>query len=254
MNVMFEAFLQAYGWERGWQKLTEIGGNARKFDRVSSSTAKDVTLGETACAFAIDFYGFSQIAVAGRTNLTFVLPEDFTAINADGLAILKGAPHLATAQRFLDFVLSEAGQRLWFLPRGEPGGPQRFSIERMSIRPDFYKRYRGVSNIEFSPFDLKQSFVYNSKLGRDRRDVLAALAGALLVDAHAELQAAWRALIARGLPADDLAELGRNPLTEQEALQLAAGEWKKPEVRNRLKIEWQNRARAKYRRLAARGT
>jgi ABC-type Fe3+ transport system substrate-binding protein len=254
MNVMFEAFLQAYGWERGWQKLTEIGGNARKFDRVSSSTAKDVTLGETACAFAIDFYGFSQIAVAGRTNLTFVLPEDFTAINADGLAILKGAPHLATAQRFLDFVLSEAGQRLWFLPRGEPGGPQRFSIERMSIRPDFYKRYRGVSNIEFSPFDLKQSFVYNSKLGRDRRDVLAALAGALLVDAHAELQAAWRALIARGLPADDLAELGRNPLTEQEALQLAAGEWKKPEVRNRLKIEWQNWARAKYRRLAARGT
>ena len=67
MNVMFEAFLQAYGWEKGWQKLTEIGGNVRKFDRLSSSTAKDVTLGETAFAFAIDFYGFSQIAVAGRT-------------------------------------------------------------------------------------------------------------------------------------------------------------------------------------------
>ena len=25
MNVMFEAFLQAYGWEAGWQKLTQIG-------------------------------------------------------------------------------------------------------------------------------------------------------------------------------------------------------------------------------------
>jgi ABC-type Fe3+ transport system substrate-binding protein len=50
MNVMFEAFLQAYGWEKGWQKLTEIGGNVRKFDRLSSSTAKDVTLGETAYA------------------------------------------------------------------------------------------------------------------------------------------------------------------------------------------------------------
>src|SRR5213592_345529 len=68
MNVMFEAFLQAYGWEKGWQKLTEIGGNVRKFDRVSSSAAKDVTLGETAYAFAIDFYGFSQIAAAGRSN------------------------------------------------------------------------------------------------------------------------------------------------------------------------------------------
>src|SRR5262245_51896928 len=60
MNVMFEAFLQAYGWEKGWQKLAQIGGNVRTFDRGSSTTAKDVTLGETAYAFAIDFYGFSQ--------------------------------------------------------------------------------------------------------------------------------------------------------------------------------------------------
>jgi len=41
MNVMFEAFLQFYGWERGWQILSQVGGNVRKFDRVSSTTAKD---------------------------------------------------------------------------------------------------------------------------------------------------------------------------------------------------------------------
>jgi ABC-type Fe3+ transport system substrate-binding protein len=251
MNVMFEAFLQAYGWEKGWRLLTEIGGNARRFDRVSSSTAKDVTLGETAYAFAIDFYGFSQIAVAGRTNMTFVLPEDFTAINGDGIAILKGAPNLMTARRFIDFVLSEAGQRLWFLPKGHPEGPQQFSIERMSIRPGFYKRYRGISNIEFSPFDLKQSFVYDSKLGRDRREVLAALAGALLVDTHTELQAAWRAVIARGMRAEDLDELGRMPLSAAEALTLSSGQWKDPAARNRKKIEWQTWARAKYRKLCA---
>ncbi len=251
MNVMFEAFLQAYGWEKGWQKLTEIGGNVRKFDRLSSTTAKDVTLGETAYAFAIDFYGFSQIAVAGRTNMTFVLPEDFTAINADCIAILKGAPNLRTAQRFVDFVLSEEGQRLWFLPRGHAEGAKQFSIERMTIRPDFYQRYKGVSNIEFSPFDLKQSFVYNSKLGRDRREVLAAMVGALLVDTHTELQAAWRAIIARGLRPQDLAELGRVPLTEQEALKLAGGSWKDPAVRNRMKTEWQTWAREKYRKLCA---
>src|SRR5437764_1368927 len=75
MNVMFEAFLQFYGWERGWQILSRIGGNVRRFDRNSSTTAKDVTLGETAYAFAIDFYGFAQVAIGGRTNLTFVLPE-----------------------------------------------------------------------------------------------------------------------------------------------------------------------------------
>ena len=249
MNNMYEAFLQAYGWERGWQILTAIAGNVRKFDRVSSTTAKDVTLGETAYAFAIDFYGFTQIATAGRTNLTFALPQDFTAISPDGIAILKGAPNLVFAQRFIDFVMGEEGQKLWFLPRGHPEGPQQYSIERMSVRPDFYSRYRGVSNIEFSPFELKQRFRYDAKLARDRREIVAALVGALLVDTHAELQAAWRAVIRRGAPASDRAKLGRMPLTETEGLRLAAGSWKEAAVRNQKKIEWQNWAQNKYQRL-----
>ncbi len=249
MYVMFEAILQYYGWDRGWQLLTEIGGNVRRFDRVSSTTAKDVTLGETSCAFAIDFYGFSQVAIAGRTNLSFVLPEDFTAINVDCIAILKGAPHRRTAERFVDFVLSENGQRLWFLPKGHPAGPQRYSIERMSIRPDFYPRYRGVSNIEFSPFELKQQFSYDSKLARVRHDVVAALAGALLVDTHSELVAAWRRVIGRGLRPADRHELGRPPMSDAEALALATGPWKDPAFRNQKKIDWQNWARARYRNL-----
>lgn len=250
MNTMFETFLQACGWERGWQILTAMGGNVRKFDRFSSTTAKDVTLGETAYALAIDFYGFSQIAAAGRTNLTFVLPEDFTAINPDGLAILKGAPHLATAQRFVDFVLSEPGQKLWFLPRGHPDGPQQFSIERMSIRPELYRRFRGLSNIEYSPFDLKQTFHYNGDLARERRDVVAALVGTLLVDTHAELKHAWQAIIRRGVTPPELARLGRAPVTEAEALDLARGLWKDPAGRNQKKIEWQTWAQQKYRDCA----
>src|SRR5437773_43293 len=223
MINMFEAFLQACGWDRGWQLLAEIAGNARKFDRISSTTAKDVTLGETAYAFAIDFYAFTQIAVAGRSNMTFALPQDFTAISPDGIAILKGAPDRVFAQRFVEFVLGEDGQKLWFLPRGHPEGPQKYSIERMAVRPDFYRRYRQVSNIEFSPFELKQSFRYNARLAGDRREVVAALAGALLVDTQPELRAAWRAVIGRGLSAADREALRRVPVREREAAQLAAG-------------------------------
>jgi iron(III) transport system substrate-binding protein len=251
MNVMFEAFLQFYGWDKGWEVLTQIGGNTRLFDRVSSTTAKDVTLGETACGFAIDFYGFSQVAVAGKSNMMFVLPQDFTAINPDGIAILKGATNLITAQRFIDFVLSETGQKLWFLPQGHPEGPKRYSVERMSVRPDLYKRYKGVSNIQFSPFDLKQSFLYDARLSRERREVVAALVGALLVDTHDDLRAAWRRVIARKLPPEALRELGRPPLGQTEALELARGAWKKPAVRTRMKNDWQNWAEEKYRRIAS---
>ena len=247
MTAMFESFLQAYGWERGWQILTAMGGNVRQFDRISSNTAKDVTLGETAYALAIDFYAFSQIAIAGRTNLAYVLPQDFAAVIPDGIAIFKGAPHPVAAQRFLDFVLSEAGQKLWFLPRGYPGGPRQYSIERMSVRPDFYRRFRGISNIEFSPFELGQTFRYNAQLARERRDVVAALVGALLVDTHRELRAAWRRLIDQGVSPDGLAGFGRVPVTESEALALARGPWNDPAVRNRKKIEWQTWAEENYR-------
>lgn len=249
MSTMFETFLQAHGWEHGWQILTQMGGNTRKFDRYSATTAKDVTLGETAYALAIDFYAFTQVASAGRANLTFALPQDFSAIVPDGLAILKGAPHPVLAKRFVDFVLSDAGQKLWYLPQGHPEGPQLHSIERMPVRPDLYPRYRNISNIEFSPFDLKQTFHYDGQLARERAEIVSALVGALLVDTHPELQAAWRAIIRRGLPAEELAALGRMPLTASDALQLAHGAWKEPAVRNQKKVEWQQWAQKKYRQI-----
>lgn len=249
MNNMFEAFLQAHGWERGWQLLTCIAGNTRKFDLLSSTTAKDVTLGEAAYGFAIDFYGFTQIAVAGRTNMIFVLPEDFTALSADGLAILKGAPNQEAARRFVEFVISEPGQKLWHLPQGHPEGPRRASIERMSVRPDLYPRYREVSNIAFSPFELRQGFRYDARLARDRREVVAALAGALLVDTHAELRRAWREVIRAGDPGSRVPDLGAMPLDEARALKLAKEAWKDPGVRNRSRLEWQEWALRKYRQI-----
>ncbi|MBK9139479.1 MAG: ABC transporter substrate-binding protein [Verrucomicrobia bacterium] len=251
MNNMFEAFLQAYGWERGWELLTAIAGNTAKFDRLSSTTAKDVSLGEAVYGFAIDFYGFTQVAVAGRTNMTFVLPEDFTAVSPDGICILKGAPHRTLAERFVRFVMDEPGQKLWFLPRGHPEGPRQFSIERMVVRPDFYRRYRDVSNIAFSPFDLKQPFRYDPKLASERRHVVAALAGALLVDTHSELRRAWRAMIATGDVTEKRAELGSTPVTEDEARRLAREGWKDPALRNRLRLAWQRWAQQKYRRIEA---
>jgi hypothetical protein len=150
----------------------------------------------------------------------------------------------------VDFVLGDEGQKLWLLPKGHPEGPGQYSIERMSVRPALYKRYQGVSNIEFSPFDLQQNFRYDARLARERREIVAALVGALLVDTHAELQTAWRAVIRRGLRESDRHELGRTPITEPEAMQLAGVPWKDAVVRNRKKIEWQTWAERKYRRIA----
>lgn len=250
MMVMFESILQFNGWDRGWQIISQIAGNARRFDRVSTTTAKDATTGDTAYALAIDFYGFSQVAYAGRTNLSFIIPEDFATLAPDPIAILKGAPNLALARHWLEFVLGEPGQKLWFFPRGHPEGAKLNSIDRLPVRKDLYERYPGGSNIGSSPFARTQTFQYDGKRARDRRDVLPALLGSLLVDTHPELQAAWRAIVARGSKPEELAELGQPPLTEPELMVLAQGAWKTNSYRLPLKVEWQRWAQDKYRKLA----
>lgn len=250
MLVMFESFLQARGWEPGWQLLTQLAGNTRRFDRLSSTTAKDAALGETAYALAIDFYALTQVAAGGRSNLTYLLPSDFAAISPDGIAILRGAPHRQLAERFVEFVLSDPGQCLWLLPRGHPLGPARHSIERMPVRPALYERYRTVSNIEFSPFDLRSGFRYDARLAQRRRGVVAALAGAVLVDVHDDLKRAWNQLLITPPDPARRARFGSVPLSEAEALQMAGDPWKDARFRNARKTEWQSWAQSKFRDLA----
>lgn len=255
MNNMFEAFLQFYGWEQGWAKLTQIAGNVRAFDRLSSSTAKECALGQVAYAFCIDYYGFIQVNVAGQTNMELVLPEDFTAISPDGIAILKGAPNRETAGRFMDFVLSDEGQLLWYLPAGAKDGPASHSLERLVIRPELYATRGSESRIRQNPFTLRQNFKYDARLAGKRRGVVRALFGALLIDPHPELKRAWKRLIENGLPEADLAEFGRPPVTEAEAAKMITDGWSKrenSELRLKKGIEWQRQALEKYRRLAAR--
>jgi len=250
MNNMYEAFLQAYGWEKGWELLTRIAGNVRQFDRLSSSTAKEALLGQVAYAFCIDYYGFIQIEAAGSTNMTFVLPKDFVSISPDGIAILKGAPHREVAGRLLDFVLGDAGQALWMLPAGHADGPLRHSLVRLPVRPSLYQKYAGQSPIPVNPFTVETEFRYNARIARARRDIVRNLFGSLIVDCHSDLVQAWRRVIAAGTPEAAVRLLGAVPMTEAEALAVAKGEWSQAEARNRLKAGWQAWAQEKYRRLA----
>ncbi len=58
---------------------------------------------------------------------------------------------------------------------------------------------------------MKQTYRYDSRLARKRRDIVRSLFGSVMVDVHPELQRAWHALILRGLPTESVAEFGRQP-------------------------------------------
>lgn len=249
VHMMYEIILQGYGWERGWEIITRMAGNVRAYEKAASQTAKNATLGEIAYGLAIDFYALTQVAEAGAGNMGFIMPRVVVVVNPDCIAMFRGAPNRVIAERFLDFVLSEDGQSLWMLPRGHKGGARQFSIERMGILPGQYARLEGVTLIRTNPFALDINFQYDPHKGGARWSLLNGVLGSTLIDVHPELSAAWRALIRRGLAADELKSFCSPPLTEEEAMSLAAGRWKDAAFRNRQQIEWQRWAAAKYRAI-----
>ena len=248
MRMMFEIILQAYGWEKGFELIVRMGANAARFVPNSSQSAREVTLGEAACGLAIDFYAWAEIEEVGRDKMGFVMPKGLTVMNPDCIAILKGAPEVEVAKRFVTFVMSEAGQRLWILPVGAPGGPEKHSLRRMALLPSVYERYKGESLVAANPFDIEMAMKYDRKKGSARWNILNALIGAMVIDTHDDLKRAYKVLIDRGLPEKPLRALTRIPLTEKAAMEIARTKWQDPRERARLTSEWTDDTR---RRLTA---
>ena len=75
----------------------------------------------------IDFYGRSQVDAVGD-RMGYVEPAGETSVDSDPIAIAKGAEHRELAERFVRFVLSDDGQRLWNTRPGAPGGPRETAL------------------------------------------------------------------------------------------------------------------------------
>jgi ABC-type Fe3+ transport system substrate-binding protein len=253
-----EIILQAYGWDKGWAVLMEMSGNTRNFLASSASAAVEVGVGDAAYGVAIDVYGQAQAGFYGSKNVSFVLPEGQTVITPDSIAILRNPPHPEMAQRFMEFVLSRTGQLLWMMPKGSPGGATRYTINRMSVWPSLYTELAGVTPVTTDPFTMHSDFVYNNKLGTQRRAILSVMIGAWMIDTHDVMARAWEALnstkaqkLAPERKAELLAEFVAAPCSEKELLHLADTDFKDPIKRTALVNQWQNDALVRYKRLLA---
>ena len=246
-HMAYEIILQAYGWEKGWQVITAISANARGFTASAGQVPKDVTAGEVACGLCIDFYAWAQVRTYGPEVIGFVLPRDLTVVNGDAIAILKGAPDRKLAEAFVAFVEGEAGQKLFMLNRGEPGGPVNHDLARFSVIPRLYEGLKGRTSVTLDPFAWKSGFRYDDAKAALRRAIVDDLIGALIIDRRAELAAAWREAL-KTMPADAaMKRLSAVPVAEEQALAIARGGlWGDAGFKNQALKEWSAHARARY--------
>ncbi|MGD0090869.1 MAG: ABC transporter substrate-binding protein [Planctomycetota bacterium] len=244
VHAAFEVVLQGQGWGCGYSTLARMVSNVRAFNEGGSSVPRDVSLGQAAVGPCIDFYANAPIRRQGATHLQLVVPAREAVVTADCIAILRQPPNPRAARAFMGFVLSAAGQRLWYQPRGTEGGPVSFDLERLPAMPRIYEM--GLpTNTVLNPFKTLAAFKYDNKKGGDRWDVLNDLWRAAFIDAHEELWNARQAAIAAGRDGDLGAALVRAPFSE-EALRQLAGKRRAPDERNALRNKWSAWAREWY--------
>ncbi len=246
VRVCYELILQKYGWERGWPMLLEIAANARQITDSSSAIPNEVTQGSVVAGPTIDFYALQRMEKNDR--LRFVLPPGGTAATPDPIAMLRQPKHKAMAERFIAFVLSPAGQRLWFLPPGVEGGPREARLFRTPISPAVMEQHAEHLPIK----DLFASLLeFDAELQSRRSPLLQVLFPAAAVTLHDELRETWEALNEAGMPAEAM-EAWNEPMLSNEAALSAADEIaaaEGPETRAELNRTWYDAYAAKYARV-----
>ena len=201
-----EAAAVAQGWDDGLLLIRCLCANARYFTNSAGKVTADVATGDAAAGICIDSYGrvqqeWNQGGLAGG-NVVYVTPAGGTSVSADPIALLRGAPHADTARRFLDFVLSPAGQRLWDYRVGTPGGPERYALRRLPIRRDLYTPAdrAQMSDGAEDPFAVAGAFTYHGAWTGPHFNLMRLLIRVMGVDGHPELREAWNAICDAGGP------------------------------------------------------
>jgi iron(III) transport system substrate-binding protein len=137
-HATYEVILQRDGDDKGWAWLQRLGGNTGIFTARSRDVPSVVAKGEFAAGFAVPSYMAFEDRLAGF-DIKFVAPK--TAwITPEPMAILAGAKNPNTARAFVEYVLSERGQRVAmergvfpitpkYRVQGAPGSKAEMAVE-----------------------------------------------------------------------------------------------------------------------------
>jgi iron(III) transport system substrate-binding protein len=137
-HATYEVILQRDGDEKGWAWLKQLGANTGIFTARSRDVPSVVARGEFAAGFAVPSYMAFEDKLAGF-DLKFVAPK--TAwITPEPIGILAGAKNSRAARAFIEYLLSERGQRVAmergvfpitpkFRVQGAPGSRAEMAVE-----------------------------------------------------------------------------------------------------------------------------
>jgi iron(III) transport system substrate-binding protein len=137
-NATYEVILQSKGEAAGWDWLKKLADNTGLFTARSRDVPNVVAKGEFAVGFAVPSYMAFEEKVSGF-DIKFVAPKN-AFVPPESMAILAGAKHPKAARAFIEFLLTEQGQKVFmesglfpispkFRMQGAPGSKVEMAVE-----------------------------------------------------------------------------------------------------------------------------
>lgn len=180
--AILDLILQAYGWNAGWSLLSEIVSNSYLMDFSQGETVIDrIVTGKNAIGLSIDFFAASKIA--NGAALDFIYPK-ITAYSPAYVAITAKTTAIHEAQQFVEFLVSDAGQKTLFDP----------DIRKLPVRPSVYQNAPAGYYNPFEAVHAMQNFKFDNQLGITSRGVNVALFDQLFTQRQEQLKQLWQAI------------------------------------------------------------
>jgi len=131
----------------GWEFFEKLRANGAKIGKGSGQVIDDTASGDLVASLAVDYITFDKIAKGAPIALAY--PQEMLVVPSP-IAIIKNSPNMATAKKFVDFMLSKEAQTIvageGTLPvRSDVSVPAQFNIPAPA---DAIKRAMKVSYLD----------------------------------------------------------------------------------------------------------
>lgn len=190
-RACYEMIMQKFGWQEGWKVVLGILANANYITHASSDIAREVSDGQAAAGMVIDLYAFVQIKEDGQDILGFVLPEGESAFTPDPVSVIARTPKKFLATKFVEFLLSQHGQKIWILKPGLKDGPRKYPLFHFPTSPSAYKAGAEQLLLKSNPFNSSSALHYDEAKAKKRSFLLTVMIESAGVQNRKLLKKAW---------------------------------------------------------------
>jgi iron(III) transport system substrate-binding protein len=173
-NATYEVILSMYGEDKGWDWLRKLADNTGHFTARSRDVPTVVAKGEYSAGFAVPSYMAFEEKLAGF-DIKYVAPKN-AFVTPEPMAILAGARNPKAARAFIEFLLTERGQRVFmerglfpitpkYKVQGAPGSTAEMAVEFTGGVRSYFDRE--VSNVYDEAVAARRSEALKTKFRSD---------------------------------------------------------------------------------------